>query len=204
MNKLSTTLQKDSDNSPIRIARCDDNGVMQVTLVSSNTSNSTVSPTSTTTKVSKSFARPSDSLAYLSGDVIGPSTSTTAALELPLIGNVGSVIRVTGTRLKVDVGPVPAGMTSFRLHLYSALPPSALVDSASWDLSAGDRTIYLGYVDLGSPSDFGSTLYVQQTGLDYDFQIGGTTSLWGYLVTATGFTPTSAAVKNITLYILGM
>jgi hypothetical protein len=62
----------------------------------------------------------------------------------------------------------------------------------------------LGYVDLGNPIDLGSTLYVQQTGLDYDFEMGSTTSLFGYLTTTAPFTPTASTIKVVTLYSLGM
>jgi hypothetical protein len=95
-------------------------------------------------------------------------------------------------------------MTSFRLNLYNATPPSALGDNAVWDLPSGDRASYLGYVDLGTPVDIGSTLYVQQTGLDYDFLMGATNNLFGYLVTNGGFTPSASTVKDITLYSMAM
>jgi hypothetical protein len=204
MNKFSTLKIADSDTSPFRAGRCDDNGVMQVTLVSSDPSTSTILPESGTVRSFSSFARPNDTLPYLAGDVLGTSTSSTAALEFTLVGRVGKVIRVTGSRLEIDIPSIPSGMTSFRLHLYSIPPPSAYVDSTPWDLPASDRNAYLGYVDLGSPVDLGATLYVQQTGLDYDFLMGTTTSLYGYLVTSAPFTPSASTVKVVTLYSLGM
>jgi hypothetical protein len=152
----------------------------------------------------QSAARPSDNAPYLAGDIIGTATGSTAAITFSLLGNIGKVIRITGSRLEIDVAAIPSGMTSFRLHLYNITPPSALGDNAPWDLPDIDRAAYLGYVDLGAPVDVGSTLYVQQTGLDYDFLMGATTSLFGYLVTNGAYTPTSAAVKSITLYSLSM
>jgi hypothetical protein len=153
---------------------------------------------------SVSVTRPNDGTAYTAGDVVGAATGSTAALTFTSIGAINKVIRITGTRFEVDVTAVPSGMTSFRLHLYNVTPPSALGDNAAWDLPAGDRASYLGYVDLGSPVDAGSTLYVQQTGLDYDFLVDGTTSLYGYLVTNGAYTPTAQAVKKVTLYALAM
>jgi hypothetical protein len=79
-------------------------------------------------------------------------------------------------------------MTSFRLHLYDATPPSATADNAAWDLPAGDRANYLGYVDLGSPVDVGATLYVQTDQVNKQFR-ASTADLYGYLVTNGGFTP---------------
>jgi hypothetical protein len=156
-----------------------------------------------TIPVTVSTTRPNDTNAYTAGDVIGTATGSTAAMKFTGIGPTGGVIRITGSRHEIDVAAIPSGMTSFRLHLYSITPPSVLGDNAIWDLPAGDRPYYLGYVDLGSPVDLGSTLYVQQTGLDYDFQLTSA-DLWGYLVTNGAFTPTASAVKTTTLYALAM
>jgi hypothetical protein len=150
--------------------------------------------------------RPNDTAAYAVGDVIGSSTSTTAAAKLTSIGPTGSVIRITGSRHEIDVTAVPtvtSGTWGFRLHVYSAEPPSAFVDNASWDLAVGDRPYYLGYVDLGAPVDVGSTLYIQQTGLDYDFELT-TADLWCYHVTNAAYTPTALAIKTTKLYAMAM
>lgn len=157
-----------------------------------------------TVKSSATLTRPNDTAQYTAGDVIGAAAGSTAALTFASIGTAAKVIRITGVRLEIDVNAVPSGMTSFRLHLYNVTPPSALGDNAVWDLPAGDRASYLGYVDLGTPADVGSTLYVQSTGLDYDFLMGATTGLFGYLVTNGTFTPSASTVKAITLYAMGM
>lgn len=141
--------------------------------------------------------RPADTTAYTAGDVVG---ATLAAIEFRDIGQPGQSIAITDADLRIDVASVPAGMTSFRLHLYNATPPSALADNAAWDLPAGDRLAYLGYIDLGTPVDVGSTLFVQTDGSgSKQIKMGASSSLWGYLVTNGGFTPTSAAVKAIRL-----
>ena len=152
--------------------------------------------------VAKTFthtvARPDNATPYTAGDVVG---ATAAAMEFTTLGLAGKISRIIGTRLEIDVAVVPSGMSSFRLHLYNVTPPSALADNAVWDLPAGDRAAYLGYVDLGTPVDVGSTLYVQQTGLDVDILFAGT-SLFSYLVTNGGYTPTNLAVKSVTLFAL--
>lgn len=83
-------------------------------------------------------------------------------------------------------------MTSFRLHLYSS-QPSAIADNAAWDLPSGDRAAYLGYIDLGTPIDVGSTLYVQTVGSNLTMQqvAAISSSLYGYMVTNGGYTPGS-------------
>lgn len=147
-----------------------------------------------------SVTRPANTTAYTAGDVVG---ATAAAIEFADIGPSFGVVSITDSDLRIDVTGVPAGMTSFRLHLYNVTPPSALADNAAWDLPAGDRASYLGYIDLGTPVDVGSTLFVQTDGSGAKTFQMKTSSLFGYLVTNGGFTPTSAAVKSIRLCAMG-
>jgi hypothetical protein len=159
-----------------------------------------------TVPVTVSTTRPNDTNAYAVGDVIGTATGSTAAVKLTAIGPAGKVIRITGTRHRIDVTQVPtitAGTWGFRLHLYSATPPSAFGDNAAWDLTEADRPYYLGFVDLGAPIDNGSTLYIQQTGLDGDFPLT-TADLWCYHVTNAAYQPTASAVKTTTLFAMAM
>ena len=126
--------------------------------------------------------RPANTTAYTAGDVVGGS------ITFPGVGPFGGDILVTSAALRINVASIPAGMTSFRLHLYDVTPPSALADNAAWDLPAGDRANYLGYIDLGSPADVGSTLYVQADQINRQIRLR-TADLYGYLVTNGGFTP---------------
>lgn len=144
------------------------------------------------------ITRPNDTAAYTAGDVIGAATGSTAAVEFANIGPSGAVIRIMTAKLRINVSAIPSGMTSFKLRLYNVTPPSALGDNAAWDLPSGDRASYVGHVDLGTPIDEGSTLYVKSTGLNDDFKLTST-SLFGYLVTNGAFTPSAQAVKSIEL-----
>lgn len=151
----------------------------------------------TGTSVALSITRPGNATAYTANDVLG---ATAAALTFPNIGPAGSDVLITSAELEIDVTAVPAGMTTFRLYLYSVTPPSALADNAAWDLPAGDRASFLGYVDLGTPVDLGSTLYVRTNGINAHFKLAGT-SMFGYLVTAAGFTPAgNSEVYVVTLH----
>lgn len=145
--------------------------------------------------------RPADTTPYTAGDVVG---ATAAAIAFPSIGPAAGHIIITDVDFRVDVSAVPSGMTSFRLYLYGATPPSALADNAAFDLPSGDTASYLGYLDLGTPVDMGSSLFVQTSGVNKKLKLGATTGLWGYLVTLTGFTPASATVKSIRLNALGV
>jgi hypothetical protein len=141
------------------------------------------------------ITRPADTTPYDAGDVVG---ATAAAISFPSLGPAAGRIMITSVALEMDVTAIPAGMTSFRLHLYNVTPPSALADKAAWDLPAGDRASYLGYIDLGSPADLGSTLYVQADKVNKQVLLAGT-GLFGYLVTTAGYTPASEAVHRVTL-----
>jgi hypothetical protein len=147
-----------------------------------------------------SVTRPSNATPYTAGDVVG---ATAAAITFADIGPSFGCVCITDADIRVDVSSVPAGMTSFRLHLYDVTPPSALADNAVWDLPAGDRASYLGYIDLGTPVDVGSTLFVQSSGSALRTIQLKTPNVYGYLVTDGGYTPSSAAVKSIRLVSMG-
>jgi hypothetical protein len=146
-----------------------------------------------------SVTRPSNANTYGAGDAVG---ATAAAWTFPDMGPSGGAIRIVESSLEIDVNAVPAGMTSFRLHLYGVTPPSAYADEATWDLPAGDRASYLGYIDLGTPVDVGSTLFVQSEQAK-QVRLAGT-SLFGYLVTNGSYAASSAAVKVITLHAVAL
>lgn len=149
---------------------------------------------------SVSLTRTADTNAYGAGDVVGAATGSTAALEFPDMGPSGRSVRITRAALLISADAVISGETSYRLHLYNVTPPSALGDNAAWDLPSGDRAAYLGYVDLGTPVDVGSSLFVQSGELAMDVKLEAGGALWGYLVTVGPHTPTSARAYRVTLH----
>ncbi len=135
--------------------------------------------------------------AHIANDVVG---ATAAAITFPSICPAASrEIVLTSASLRYNTTAVPAGMTSFRLYLYNVTPPSALADDAPFDLPAGDRASFLGYVDLGTPVDLGSTLYVETNGIQKQLACAST-SIFGYLVTNGAYTTVTADVVVITLH----
>lgn len=151
-----------------------------------------------------SLMRPVDTSAYAANDVMGAATGGSAALQFSGIAPVaGGEVILTTTQLEIDTNAIPAGMAGFRLYLYSSMPPSALGDNAAWDLPAGDRGAFLGYVDLGAPVDLGSTLYVEALQINKQVTAPAGGALFGYLVTTGAFTPASGTVHKITLHAAG-
>lgn len=156
--------------------------------------NLTLSTASTAFKVQVSTARPANTTTYAIGDVVGGTP--TAVITFPAIGAVGANVYVTSVDLRIDIAAVSSGMTSFRLYLYNVTPPSALADNAAWDLPAGDRAGFVGYIDLGTPVDLGSTLYVQTDQVYRQLKLDPAgTALYGYLVTNGAIVP--AAVSEV-------
>ncbi len=134
--------------------------------------------------VSTTVTRPANVTAYTANDVVG------GAITFASIGASAGYVTIMGADLRYDVAAVPSGMAGMRLYLYSVTPPSASADNAAWDLPSGDRTSFMGYIDLGTPVDLGSTLYTQVDNLNRQVKLGaGETALYGYLVTAGGYTP---------------
>lgn len=127
--------------------------------------------------------RPTNTNVYAAGDVVGGVIDFTSA------GPSGGHLLITTASLRVNITSVPTGMTSFRLHLYSTTPTSALSDNAAWLLDDVD-TGYLGYVDLGIPADLGDCLWTQVTSPGLQVKLASSsTTLYGYLQTIGGFTP---------------
>lgn len=134
---------------------------------------------------------------YAANDVLGAAA---AALTFAAMGPASGSITITGAQLEIDVTSVPTGMTSFKLALYNVTPPSALADNAVFDLPSGDRASFLGFLDLGSPVDLGSTLYVE-TVQSKQIKLAASGSLFAYLITNGSYTPAaSSEVHVITLH----
>lgn len=129
----------------------------------------------------------STAAAYGAGDTVD------VAKEFALAGvSSGALIRILSAEFKQDVASVPAGVTTYTLHLYTVTPPSAQADNAVWTLASGDLAFYCGSINLGTPVDLGGALYVRALGVDTDVRLTGT-SLWGVLVTAGAHTAAAGA-----------
>jgi hypothetical protein len=151
--------------------------------------------------------RPSNTTGYTALDVIGVADANVAAnagsaiLSFVTIGPVGGIVRILAADLLINLAAVTAGMTTFRLHLYNAAP-TAILDNAGYDLVAGDRAAYLGYIDIAAPTDLGSTLYSQVingTTLPHVKLAAGSSTLYGILQTIGAFTPTSGETYQVRL-----
>jgi len=142
-----------------------------------------------------SFIRPGDTTGYTAGDVIG--SSDTAIHTLSGIGPSGGHVLVQNVFLSIGASSVPAGMGAFRLHFYSA-SPSGIADNAAFDLQSGEVASYMGYAELPTPQDFGSTLYSQAEYVGRQLKLAsGQTSVLAELETRGAYTPASGTTYEI-------
>lgn len=155
-----------------------------------------VSATATTQGygVGLSTTRPNDTTAYTANDVVGGALTFASAGP-----SAGGQIMLTSAELEIDASAIISGETSYNLYLYSVTPPSALADNAAFDIPSGDRASFLGKVLLGTPVDEGSTLYVRTDAINAQFTAASGT-VYGYLVTVGGYTPTAQRVYKVTLH----
>jgi hypothetical protein len=147
------------------------------------------------------ITRPSNTTAYAAGDVVG-DTGGSAIISLTSAGPSAGFVIIQSISLVFSDSTVPAGMGAFRLHLYSA-SPTAITDNAVFDLVSGERATYMGFVDLPTPADLGSSLYTQT---DYPGRLiklaAASTTLFVELETRGAYTPVSASTVAIRVNLL--
>lgn len=143
-----------------------------------------------------SITRPSNTTAYTAGDVVG-DTGGSAILTFANVGPSGGFVLLQSISLVFSDSTVPSGMGAFRVHLYSA-SPTAIADNAAFDLVSGERATYMGYIDLPTPQDLGSTIYTQ---VDYPGRLvklaAASTSMYVEIETRGAYTPVSASTVEL-------
>ncbi|EJB02872.1 hypothetical protein Rleg9DRAFT_1686 [Rhizobium leguminosarum bv. trifolii WSM597] len=154
-----------------------------------------VNQVSTAADVSQSFTRQNNTTAYAAGAVVGAAA---AALQFTGLGKSGGAsIMIVSAQLEADVATAPG--TAFRLHLYSATPPSAPADAAAFDVPSGDRSVYLGFIDIPAPTDIGSIALTEVTNVGKQIRVTGG-DVFGVLQAVSAYTPTALAVYKVSLH----
>lgn len=155
--------------------------------------------------VAVSMTRPANTTAYSANDVCGtdPATNMVFSNVSSFKGgkHSGGDIIIVGASLKIDVNAVPSGMSGFRLHLYKAAP-TAIADNSAYNLATTD-TGYIGNIELDTPIDLGSALWSRKDNQNIKVSLAeGSNTIYGILETIGAYTPSSAAVKTVTIYVL--
>ena len=147
------------------------------------------------------ITRPSNATAYTAGDVVG-DTGGSAIISLTAAGPAAGFLLIQSISLVFSDSTVPSGMGAFRVHMYSA-SPTAIADNAAFDLVSGERANYMGFIDLPTPQDFGSSLYTQT---DYPGRLiklgAASTTLFAEIETRGAYTPVSASTVAIRMNLL--
>lgn len=153
--------------------------------------------------ITASQTRPDNTTAYDALDVVGaiPAANITFANVLTIAGGTFVIL---GACLRIDRNAIPAGMSSFRLHLYN-VAPTAIADNAAYNLPVADRAGYLGFVTIPTPLVLGDTVWAQVSDVNFVGKLAaGSTSLFGILQTMSIFTPTALTVKTIALNVAAL
>lgn len=138
--------------------------------------------------------RPNDTNAYAAGDVVG------GLITFPnMAPSSGGQVLITTSHFFRGSSALASGEASYTLHLYSAAPASPLADNAVWDVPSGDRAIYQGPIEIGTPVDLGSTIevLVPYHGIQVTSSDG---NLYGYLKTNAIYTPQALSITHIELH----
>ena len=147
---------------------------------------------------SVSQTRASNTNTYDAGDVLGPTGGGTASMNFALGAVSGSCVKITSVSLERDVAALISGETTYTLHLFNVTQPGAQADEATFTIASGDRSAYLGFINLGQPVDYGATLYVEQNNLNKIVKLAGT-GIFGVLVTNSSYAAASASVLKVTI-----
>lgn len=155
---------------------------------------------------SASFTRPNTTPTLSALDVVG--TSPAANLTFSDIGPAaGGKVVIVYAALRIDVAAVAAGMTQFRLHLYSSAP-TAIADDAAYNLPSADRDKYLGYIELPTPVDLGDTIFAGTEEGYYpvrkEITVPSGGAIYGILQTVGSYAATAQAVYNLKIKSVGV
>jgi hypothetical protein len=183
---------------------------LNTTLTSTNTKLDTLHTDLTTTNTQlpatlagnpqTTITRPANTTAYTALDVVGGALTFATGLTS---GQCGII---TGCDLLMKLTALPAGMTTFTLHLYDVTPPSAIADNGAWTTTtAGDQTAYLGSLAIPAMALLGGGIvFSQADNLNHQIKLNASANVFGYLVTTAGFTPAAnSEVYLLRLHLIG-
>jgi hypothetical protein len=149
-------------------------------------------------KIGSSKTRPNDTTAYTAGDVVGGNNDWV----FDALGEA-DMIYLMSVRLLIEAASVPAGMSTFKLHLYNAATAVQLADNAPQTFLSADKNKYIATLTLDAPTDKGEFLWSRTDGINVPISlIGG--KVYGRLETNAGYTPTALTIKTLTLVGVGI
>lgn len=148
-------------------------------------------------RVSASFTRPADTLAYASGDLV--ANSVTAGAVVPMAFAVSRLPGLGGEirRARLRKSGAVVTLASFRVHLYSALPVPANGDNGVWLTTLANNAI--GRIDVTideAYSDGAAGYGVPSVGTEINFTAD---TIYALLEARAAYVPASAEVFTLEL-----
>jgi hypothetical protein len=148
-----------------------------------------------------SFARPGNTSAYATGNLV--ANSTIAAAVVPLAFSV-SGNSMPGefrlTRIRLFKSGTSNTNAQFRLHLYAALPVAANGDGGAW--STNQAANYLGSIDVTSMKSFTDgccDVGDDAAGAEHLIRLPAGIAFYGLLEARAAYTPVAGEVFTVTL-----
>ena len=166
------------------------------TLATSVASLDIKTPSARAFRSAATITRAANTTTYIANDVYG------GAFELTNIGIANQHVILTGVRVIFNLTALPSGMAGFLLYLYSVTPPSAIADNGAFSVPVGDRgdaaspiILTPGGISLGNAvvAVGAGSVVAQVDNLAIQIPVGASASVFGYLVSQTGFTPVAAS-----------
>ena len=150
---------------------------------------------------SASFARPGNTTAYASGNLV--ANSTTAGSVVPLaftLGNSFGPGSFRMTRARIAKTGTSAANANFRLHLYQSSPVSTNGDGGAWlTTKASD---WLGNIDVTSMLAFSDGCCgtgSAAAGSEMFLKLASGSTVYGLLEAKAAYTPVSGEVFTVIL-----
>lgn len=149
------------------------------------------------------FARPGDTMAYASGDLV--ANSTTAGSVVSLQFTVARVAAGSGMIRRARLRKSGTGITnaSFRLHLYKSSPTPANGDNGAW--STDKASDYLGAFDVvvdRAFTDGAAGNGVPTNGSEITFSLASGQIIYGLTEARGAYTPGNAETFDWSLEVL--
>ena len=144
------------------------------------------------------FTRPANTTAYADGDAITNSASAPTVLEFTNVGAGSSqLIEIANVILTTTKA---AGAPDVELWLFDTTF-TAINDNLAFALTDAENLTVASVIPIGNKYAATNNGFLQSNDLTKIVKLGAGTSLYGMLVATAAYTPVSAEVFDITIFV---
>jgi hypothetical protein len=146
-----------------------------------------------------SFARPANTTAYASGQLVANSTAAGSVVSLSF-----TAARVNGGGLLIRRAVIAKSSTSltnaqFRLHIYTSSPTLANGDGAAWSTTRSGHVCDIDVTMVNAFTDGADGAGVPNVGADCNVQANAGTAIFGLLEARAAYTPANGETFTVLL-----